>query len=227
MQELWSDLPATLEYGTDSATKDGLFPFCKTCNKKRASQWQTSNPERARARKSKWREDNREHSRAYQLAYFNEHYRDDPERRDKRNAFAGSDTRATPSVSRAASGMEGEEQGAHQQVQPRLHAEVPPSQPRRDQRSTAQPASKKANAPGTHTAADVERLYKEQKGRCFWCSSEVGGRYHIDHLIPLSKGGSNGPENIVIACPLCNVRKHDKMPWEFMPERFAPSDRRL
>jgi 5-methylcytosine-specific restriction endonuclease McrA len=34
-------------------------------------------------------------------------------------------------------------------------------------------------------------------------------------VVPLSRGGSNGPENIVIACPTCNLAKKDKMPHEW------------
>lgn len=38
---------------------------------------------------------------------------------------------------------------------------------------------------------------------------------HIDHVWPLSKGGSNGPENLVLACAECNLRKSAKTPMEF------------
>jgi 5-methylcytosine-specific restriction endonuclease McrA len=34
-------------------------------------------------------------------------------------------------------------------------------------------------------------------------------------VIPLDRGGSNGPENIVIACPECNHSKHNKLPHEW------------
>ena len=44
---------------------------------------------------------------------------------------------------------------------------------------------------------------------------KVGGDYHVDHVIPLILGGSNGPENLVIACPRCNLSKGAKMPHEF------------
>jgi len=43
----------------------------------------------------------------------------------------------------------------------------------------------------------------------------LGGDYHVDHRVPIARGGSNGPENLVIACPDCNRRKNAQMPHEF------------
>ena len=71
------------------------------------------------------------------------------------------------------------------------------------------------NAPGTHTADDVRAQYARQHGTCYWCGVKVGRHYHVDHVIPLSKGGSNGPENIVVACPPCNLSKYNRSPEEF------------
>jgi 5-methylcytosine-specific restriction endonuclease McrA len=73
----------------------------------------------------------------------------------------------------------------------------------------------KLNAPGSHTAQDVLDQYERQSGACYWCNVKVGKEYHVDHVIPHAKGGSDGPENIVIACPTCNLRKGIKMPHEF------------
>lgn len=68
---------------------------------------------------------------------------------------------------------------------------------------------------GTHTASDVAAQYARQKGRCFYCDVRVDENYHVDHVVPLIKGGSNGPENLVIACPTCNHTKHAKHPMDF------------
>jgi 5-methylcytosine-specific restriction endonuclease McrA len=40
--------------------------------------------------------------------------------------------------------------------------------------------------------------------------------YHVDHMTPLSRGGSNGPENLVCACRRCNLSKHNKTVPEFL-----------
>lgn len=71
------------------------------------------------------------------------------------------------------------------------------------------------NAPGTHTDADLKRQYKAQKGKCYYCGEKVGKTYHVDHVIPLSRGGSDGPENLVIACVRCNQAKNNKLPHEW------------
>lgn len=73
----------------------------------------------------------------------------------------------------------------------------------------------KKGAEGSFTAEDIEKAYALQKGRCWWCSKKIKGKYDIDHRVPLSKGGSNNPSNLVISCPHCNRTKHDKMPDEF------------
>lgn len=75
--------------------------------------------------------------------------------------------------------------------------------------------ARKQNAPGSHIAADVAAQRTRQRGKCFYCGKKVGRHYHVDHVIPLALGGSNGPENLVIACPDCNQRKHAKHPMDF------------
>jgi 5-methylcytosine-specific restriction endonuclease McrA len=38
----------------------------------------------------------------------------------------------------------------------------------------------------------------------------VMARLEIEHIIPISKGGSNNESNLWLACPLCNGFKSDK-----------------
>lgn len=71
-------------------------------------------------------------------------------------------------------------------------------------------------AGGTHTTEDIRRQYDSQKGRCWWCGKKVGKKYHVDHNIPLARGGTNDPRNIVISCPKCNMSKGKKLPQEWI-----------
>lgn len=76
-------------------------------------------------------------------------------------------------------------------------------------------------APGSFTSWDIHLIMKKQRGGCFYCGERLGREaWHIDHFIPLARGGTNYPENLVAACATCNLSKNAKMPWEFMPDRF-------
>lgn len=71
------------------------------------------------------------------------------------------------------------------------------------------------SAQGNHTANDIRLQYKAQRGKCYYCNCKLDKKYHVDHIIPLARGGSNGPENIACACPRCNLSKGNKLPTEW------------
>lgn len=84
---------------------------------------------------------------------------------------------------------------------------------------------KRRTLEGSFTGHDLRDLFFKQKHGCYYCGTPVGnrrGKWHLDHLVPVSRGGTNDPSNLAIACPECNQSKGAKTPWEFMPERFAP-----
>lgn len=54
---------------------------------------------------------------------------------------------------------------------------------------------------------------------CHWCGKKCAKRFHVDHYIPLSKGGLHVVENLVIACMTCNLEKHAKDPFDFAREK--------
>jgi 5-methylcytosine-specific restriction endonuclease McrA len=49
---------------------------------------------------------------------------------------------------------------------------------------------------------------------CAYCHGETTSP-HIDHVIPLSRGGSSELTNLVVACPRCNISKGDRTPEEW------------
>lgn len=74
--------------------------------------------------------------------------------------------------------------------------------------------ARKANAEGSFTPADFAALCEQHDHRCFYC-----GRVEdltADHVVALSRGGSNAIENIVPACRPCNSAKRDRDLEEFL-----------
>jgi 5-methylcytosine-specific restriction endonuclease McrA len=77
--------------------------------------------------------------------------------------------------------------------------------------------ARRRGAVGRYTADDVRRILMAQRERCAYCRQKLG-EHHIDHIVPLSRGGTNWPANIQITCPTCNVRKHARLPEVFARE---------
>jgi len=65
----------------------------------------------------------------------------------------------------------------------------------------------RVGAEGEIAKGYVEKLYERQEGKCNYCSKELFGKFDVDHIQPLSKGGNNTNGNIQILCPSCNRRK--------------------
>lgn len=73
-------------------------------------------------------------------------------------------------------------------------------------------AKRKKAAGGGHTFGDWEDLKAKYNWTCPCChKSEPEIKLTEDHIIPLSKGGSNNIENIQPLCLHCNCSKHDKI----------------
>lgn len=76
--------------------------------------------------------------------------------------------------------------------------------------------ARKIGAEGSYTKADLILIAEKQGFQCYWCLCDISNKPTADHYIPLSRGGSNYPENIVAACGPCNSTKHNKLPEEFI-----------
>lgn len=61
----------------------------------------------------------------------------------------------------------------------------------------------------------VARIKELQKAKCAICSCGIASAFHVDHIMPLAKGGKHEPHNIQLLCPTCNVRKSAKHPIKF------------
>lgn len=64
---------------------------------------------------------------------------------------------------------------------------------------------------GSYRAEDVHKIYAKQGGLCTRCNRFLAWTgYHVDHVVPIAKGGLNVAANLQLLCPRCNLRKGAK-----------------
>ena len=64
------------------------------------------------------------------------------------------------------------------------------------------------------------RLMELQQCKCAACRASLKDvTPHLDHIMPISKGGKNTDDNVQLLCPTCNLTKSAKHPIDFMQER--------
>lgn len=78
----------------------------------------------------------------------------------------------------------------------------------RDQRTKA--------AQGTHTHAQWLSRIDVNEWRCWYCKNRLTPKtVQKEHRIPLARGGTNWPANLVPACRPCNSSKGTQTPMEY------------
>jgi 5-methylcytosine-specific restriction endonuclease McrA len=79
-------------------------------------------------------------------------------------------------------------------------------------------ARKRANG-GSFTIRELNDLFAQQEGFCAYCGEllyqSFDSEFHVEHKIPVSKGGSSDIENIALACSKCNLAKGNLTDEEF------------
>ncbi len=70
-------------------------------------------------------------------------------------------------------------------------------------------------AHGAMTAGDIRAVTEMGDGVCSYCLTP-GLELTVDHVVPVSRGGTNDPENLVMACRSCNSRKRTRTPIEYL-----------
>lgn len=215
------EYPATKEYfHVNKKCRGGLNPRCKMCRSKdlkyhywkdpekarqakHKSYWK--NPEKAREAKREWRRNNPDAWDEW-AAPQKERILDNKREWRKRNPDKVKKHKAASQKRNRASANE---RGKRWQV----------NHPEQTRAYVLNRLARKKNAMGKHTHKDIEAIYEAQEGRCFYCGITLHGDYHVDHVIPLSRGGTNWPDNLVCACVACNCSKNNMLLDEWQAVR--------
>ncbi len=74
-----------------------------------------------------------------------------------------------------------------------------------------------SKAEGNFTFEMIDEILKEQNYQCIYCFCDLRKvKNHIDHILPLSRGGSNLRNNIQILCASCNIKKQARTHSEYL-----------
>ncbi|MDL2269302.1 HNH endonuclease [Desulfosarcina sp. OttesenSCG-928-A07] len=62
------------------------------------------------------------------------------------------------------------------------------------------------------------------KGECYYCGKKIpASELTMDHIVPMSRGGTTTKGNVVPACKMCNTQKKQLLPieWEAYLKRVS------
>lgn len=186
---------------------------CRDCFNKSRRQYQKNNRKRVSASNKQHYKNNREKLRQYKKRHYRENrkrilarvkqYREDnPEKRKQYHK----DNRDHLSASRKRYYRENRERELTSSKQWKEN------NPEKNREYNHRRRSLRMNNGGTLTAQDI-RMIKTKNTECAICHS--AGNLELDHIIPLSLGGRNEPQNIQVLCKHCNSSKQAKLPEGF------------
>jgi 5-methylcytosine-specific restriction endonuclease McrA len=81
------------------------------------------------------------------------------------------------------------------------------------------------NNGGHHSGKDIEYLFRHQLGECAHCLCKLN-TYHIDHVIPVSRGGTDFVGNLQLLCPECNRHKLNRLTIEWKYDEIIKGRRK-
>lgn len=108
-----------------------------------------------------------------------------------------------------------------QQVSARAAAWNAKNKDRRSAIVKAYDGRRRSQVSGGVSGPQIKAWLDQASKVCHWCGCDCSGRFHVDHIIPLSKGGPHELDNLAISCPPCNLRKNAKMPEQFLAEMVS------
>lgn len=76
--------------------------------------------------------------------------------------------------------------------------------------------ARKAQLPNTLTTEEYENTLEYFNHSCAYCGCELNkDNHHMEHVVPVSKGGGTTQKNIIPSCASCNSSKHTKTLADF------------
>ena len=178
------------DFHVNKIRKDKVCFLCKDCACEITRKWGAENPERALENAYRWARENPEKSRKIHKRYYLKNR--DRLLENSRNRYYELIDHYTAL---------GKAWRAANPEKVRARGE------RRRARKAAVPSGPKPT---------LDELIDMQDGTCVYCRTVDPPIWHMDHVIPISKGGPDTADNVVAACASCNTSKQDRDVDEWM-----------
>jgi len=187
------------EFRRQADSRDGRRARCKECEKEYFAKYHESHREERAAYHARWRTGNKNAQARYAKQYYSDNI-------DKFRAYnAEYHSKHRDEISDRKARYRQSEKG---------RAVILASCHRRREKLAGIPL----------TADIIEEIIDEYGGICPYCNEQIA-EGQIDHVVPISKGGTNQRDNIVYVCSGCNQEKRAYSLLHFMIRRIVKSRR--
>lgn len=190
-------------FSTDNSRKDKKTPQCKLCGKQNRLVWYRKNKTKVSQRMKKYRQKPEVKARSWEVEKKRRALKRDEHLAKRREWAKKNKEKVRDSLKKWR-----ESNKEHVLVYAKEH------KLKNRQRYTyyqLQRKAKQMNAEGNYTLQEFQDLKQKHKNKCLKCGKKEGNvKITADHVVPLSKGGSNSIKNIQPLCLSCNCKKHAK-----------------
>jgi hypothetical protein len=215
------------EFNKHARHKDGLATQCRACTRAIGKSWRAEHPDYHNEYRATHRERENETQRAYYAAHKDKYHARNVANAEKRREYDAAKLAANRDTLRGqwreyhAANRE-ERNEAHRkwnESNPDYYAEYRKKNPEKLRAKTHRRRARKAGNGGTYTIeelAAVRAAQTDKRGRllCWECGKPIKGTPHLDHWIPIAKGGRNDAGNLHYMHARCNLKKNAKHPTE-------------
>lgn len=218
------------EFNNSKNYADGKFQWCRQCCREASKEFRTRNADRIKAERREKYAKNKQPT----LDYMRNRYWRDPEARRLASAeWRKNNPEKSKAINASAYAKNKDKVKEQSRAYYRANRETCLAKGRvlqkrhyeanKDQYYTrsANRRAAKSGAKGTLSRGIRKALFAAQDGRCVYCRCVLPSSAHLDHIVPLAKGGSHTDENVQLLCPDCNLSKGAKLPEEFLEYRKA------
>lgn len=225
-QKCKTDTPLS-DFGLNSKRKDGHQVWCRKCvnfyyqkNRdkalQRSKEWHTNNTDRKKIYDKEYRKANHSKIRTKEKLHYENNKGKAAEYRNKNKEIIAARKKIYYNANKERLAAYRKENNERRANHNRKYRE---SDPLRYRRYLHIRRTRLAAINENYESGYIKILFKLQRGKCAICRCLIKSGYHVDHIQPISKGGTNGKDNIQLLCPTCNLTKNASDPIDFMQSR--------